>query len=85
MNRTMRYRNQQRARFENIFIYLGYTLLQVNNCYFNALQRRRWAGNLAPMEGVQIAYTTLAGKPEEKTPLAELGVDRGIILKWILN
>ena len=31
------------------------------------------------------AYRVLVGKPEEKSPPGNLGVDGRIILKWILN
>jgi hypothetical protein len=34
--------------------------------------------------GKKKAYIILVGKPEEKYPLEDLGID-GIILKWILK
>jgi hypothetical protein len=31
------------------------------------------------------AYKILVGKPERKRPLEDLGIDRKIILEWILG
>jgi hypothetical protein len=37
------------------------------------------------MREMRNAYRNLVGKPEGKRPLRDLGVDGGIILKWILS
>jgi hypothetical protein len=61
----------------------------------------RWVGHVARMEEMRNTYRFLAGKPEEERPLGKsrrrrednirmdlgenLGVDRRIILDWILG
>jgi hypothetical protein len=37
------------------------------------------------MGGVRGVYSVLVGKPEGKYYLEDLGIDRRIILKWILK
>ena len=46
-------------------------------------RRMRWAGHVARMGEERGAYRVLVGKPEEKRPWEDLGVDGWIILGWI--
>jgi hypothetical protein len=45
----------------------------------------RWAGHVARVEEVRVAYNILVGKPEGRRPLEDLGVDWRITLRWILG
>jgi hypothetical protein len=47
--------------------------------------RIRWAEHVACMEERRGAYRVLVGKPEGQNHLEDLGVDRGIILRWIFK
>jgi hypothetical protein len=44
----------------------------------------RWAGQIARIEEMRMSYKMLAGKPEGRNHLRDLGVDVRIILKWTL-
>jgi hypothetical protein len=48
-------------------------------------RRLRWAGHVARMGERRGAYRALLGKPEERRPLEDPGVDGRIILKWIFE
>jgi hypothetical protein len=43
------------------------------------------AGHVARMEDMKNAYNVWTGKPEGKRLIGHLGVDRRIILKWMLE
>jgi hypothetical protein len=43
-----------------------------------------WVGDVARMGGIRKGSKILVGKPEENH-LGDVGVDLGIILKWILK
>jgi len=50
-------------------------------------RKMRWAGHVARMGEERVVYSVLVGKPEEKRPLGNPGVDGWIILgrisrKW---
>jgi hypothetical protein len=45
----------------------------------------RWAGNVANMGERRGSYRVFVGRPEGKNHLENLGIDEGIILKWILK
>ena len=44
----------------------------------------RWVGHVARMEDSACAYRRLVGIPDGKRPL-DLGIDRKVILNWILK
>jgi hypothetical protein len=48
-------------------------------------RRLRWAGHVARIGEGRSAYRALVGKPEGRNRLEDPGVDRRIILKWILK
>jgi hypothetical protein len=48
-------------------------------------RRMRWAGQVARIEEMRRSYKMLAGKPEGRNHLRDLGVDVRIILKWTLG
>jgi hypothetical protein len=45
----------------------------------------RWAGNMANMGDRRGAYRVFVGRSKGKNHLENLGIDEGIILKWILK
>jgi hypothetical protein len=49
------------------------------------LWRMRWAGHAACMREMRYSHKVLVVKPEGKTPIEDLGVERSIILKLILE
>jgi hypothetical protein len=44
-----------------------------------------WTGHVAGTGKMRNVYKIVVGKPEGKKPFEDLGVDTGIILKWILG
>jgi hypothetical protein len=48
-------------------------------------RRIRWAGHVALMEQMRIAFTILIENLKERNHLEHLGVDGKIISKWILG
>jgi len=46
-------------------------------------RRMRWVGHVARMAEERGVYRVLVGKPEERRPWGNLGVDGWIILGWI--
>jgi hypothetical protein len=47
--------------------------------------KKRLAGRAARMGKMRIVYKVLVGKPERKNYLEDLGIDRKIILEWMLG
>jgi hypothetical protein len=45
----------------------------------------RLAGHVAYIERMRNAYSILVGNPEGKNHTEDLGVDRRIILEWVLG
>jgi len=48
-------------------------------------KRMEWVGLVERLEEMRNAHSILAGKPEGRDHSEDLGIDKKIILKWILG
>jgi hypothetical protein len=48
-------------------------------------RRMRWAGHVARLGAERVVHRGLVGKPEQKRPLGDPGVDGRIIFGWIFR
>jgi hypothetical protein len=79
--------SQRALIFVHFVIDSARKLLDIPSYIIRVIKSRgmRWAGHVAHMEEMRNVCSILVGNSEGKRPLENLGVDRRLILEWIIR